>query len=145
MRRASDISGPRIGPGAAFVVGGACRLAGIVAVAALEFEITVVAAEAVDRSFLSAAARFHHAGAAHARDATIILGAHRHVAFQPADRAAGNFGRVVETPGPATPVALAHQGTLRRIARGDQRTVIIAPRTIEIGLSLRRSRGHDDS
>src|SRR5260370_28954069 len=90
----SDISRPRIGPGPAFVVAGASRLAGIVAFAALEFEIAVIAAESVDRNFLGRAARFDHAGAAHARDAAIVLSARRHVALQPAQRAAGGVSRV---------------------------------------------------
>ena len=51
MRFLAGIARPGIGPGAAFVVGGAGGLAGVVAVAALEVETLVVAAEAVDRGF----------------------------------------------------------------------------------------------
>src|ERR1700719_5292424 len=115
VRLAPDISRPRIGPGPALVVVGAGRLASFVALVFFQGEILVVAAEPVDGNFLGAGARLHHAGAAHARDTAITLDALRHVVFQPADRAAGNFGRVVETPGPAAPVALAHQRTIRRI------------------------------
>src|SRR5260370_25817505 len=86
MRGSSDISRPRIGPGPAFVVAGASRLAGIVAFAAFEFEIAVIAAEPVDRIFLGRAARFDDAGAAHARDAAIVLSARSHVALHPAHR-----------------------------------------------------------
>src|ERR1700682_5197437 len=81
MRVSSDISRSRIGPGPAFIVADASRLAGIVAVAAFQFEIAVVAAEPVDRNFLGPAARFDDAGAAHARDAAIVLSARRHVAL----------------------------------------------------------------
>src|SRR5882724_5486109 len=74
MRFAPGIAGPRIGPGAAFVVGGAGRLAFVVAFApALHIEILVVAAKAVDRGFDRGVARLDHAGAAHAGDATIVL------------------------------------------------------------------------
>src|SRR5216683_7308691 len=86
VRGFSGISRPRIGPGPAFIVGGAGRLALIVAVAAFQFEIAIIAAETVDRGFCSAVARFDHAGTPHARDAAIVLGARRHVALQPADR-----------------------------------------------------------
>src|ERR1700682_1858809 len=141
VRGFSGIARPRIGPGPALVVGGAGLLALIVAVAAFQFEIAVIAAEPVDRGFRSPVARFDHPGTAHAGDAAIVLGARGHVALQPADRAAGDIGRVVEAPRPAAPVALAHQRTIRRIARSDRRTLIIAARTIEIGLGLRRSRG----
>src|SRR6266481_3643663 len=140
VRILSDISRPRIGPGTAFVVVDTGRLAGIVAVAAFQTEIAVVAAQPVDRNFLGAVARLDHAGAAHARDAAIVLGAHRHVALEPTHRAAGDVGRVVEAPRPAAPVALAHQRTIRRVPGRDRRTRIIATRTIEIGLGLCRSR-----
>src|SRR5258705_1744095 len=113
MRLASDVSRPRIGPGPALVVVGAGRLAGFVALVFFQCEISVVAAEPVDRDFLSAGARLNHARAAHARDAATILDALRHVALQPADLTADDFRRVVETPGPPSPVALAQQGTIR--------------------------------
>src|SRR5229473_7546941 len=113
----SGISRPRIGPGPALVVAGAGRLALIVAVAAFQFETAIIAAGPVDRGLDRAIARFDHAGAAHAGDAAIVLGARRHVALEPADRAAGDVGRVVEAPGPAPPVALAYQRAIRRIAR----------------------------
>ena len=48
----------------------------------------------------------------------------------------GGFVRIVEAPGTATPVPLAHQRTVGRIARGHRRTLIIATRPIEIGLRL---------
>src|SRR5947199_10405242 len=66
MRCPSDISGPRIGPGPAFVVGNASRLAGLVALTALDFEIPVIAAPAIDRSLDRSVARLNHPGAAHA-------------------------------------------------------------------------------
>src|SRR6476620_9363291 len=132
VRLSSDISMARIGPGPAFVVADASGLAGVVAVAAFELEIAIVAAQPVDRNFLGAGTRLHHAGAAYARDATITLDPRRHVVFEPADRTASDIGRVVEAPRPASPVAFAHQGTIRRIAGGDRRTLIIAPRTIEV-------------
>jgi hypothetical protein len=43
MRRLADISGPGIGPRPALVVADAGRLAGLVALAAFEFEIAVIA------------------------------------------------------------------------------------------------------
>src|SRR5689334_2857419 len=107
MRLLSDIAGPREGPGAAFVVGGAGRLADFVILAALDVEAFVVAARAIDRGLLGKAARLHHAGAAHARDAAIVLHARRHIALQPAHRAGHGIGRIIEAPGVAAAVALA--------------------------------------
>src|SRR4051812_6077818 len=76
MRIAAGIAGPGIGPGPAFVVGGAGGLALVVAfAAAFDVEIPVVAAETVDRGFDRAVAQFDHAGAAHAGDAAIVRGA----------------------------------------------------------------------
>src|SRR5439155_187379 len=78
VRLLAGIAGPGIGPGAAFVVGGAGGLAGVVAaVAALEIKTLVVAAEAVDRGFDCLVAPFDHAGAAHAGDTAIALNPHR--------------------------------------------------------------------
>src|SRR3954471_17525112 len=52
VRFPAGIARPRIGPGAAFVVGGAGRLAFVVAFAAgLDDEIAEVAAKTVDRGF----------------------------------------------------------------------------------------------
>src|SRR5438270_13227051 len=70
MRRAPGIAGPRVSPGAAFVVGGAGGLAFVIAFAAgLDVEIPVVAAKAVDRGFDGGRLRLDHAGAADAGDA----------------------------------------------------------------------------
>src|ERR1700733_6848041 len=66
VRFLADIAGARKSPGAAFVVFGAGRLAGLVALAALHCKSVVIAAGAVDRGFLRAVAWLHHAGAAHA-------------------------------------------------------------------------------
>src|SRR6059058_1610044 len=66
VRLAPGIAGTRIGPGAAFVVGGAGRLAGVVAVPGAEIEILVVAAKPIDRGFDRGGSRLDHAGAAHA-------------------------------------------------------------------------------
>src|SRR6185295_17351383 len=119
VRFLAGIAGPRIGPGAAFVVGGAGGLAGVVAaVAAFEIKALVVAAEAVDRGFDRLVAPLDHAGAAHAGDAAIALHPRRHVALEPAHRAVGEVGRITEGPGAAAAVALAHQRAFRRIARG---------------------------
>src|SRR5260370_16204012 len=106
MRILADIAGARIGPGPAFVVIGAGRLAGLIALVALQPEILVIAAEPVDRKFLDGIARFHHAGAAHARDAAIILDARRHAVLDPAYRAARAIGRAIKTPRPAAAAAL---------------------------------------
>src|ERR1700722_14955881 len=116
VRLLADIARPRIGPGPAFIVLGAGCLAGFVALAAFEDEIAVVTAEPVDRGFDRTVARLDYAGAANARDAASILDPRRHIALQPAHRAAGDIGRVVEAPRPAAPVAFAHQGAIRRIA-----------------------------
>src|ERR1700732_1459878 len=137
----SDISRPRIGPGPAFIVAGASRLAGFVAVAPLEVETAVITAEPVNRGLDRSIARLDHAGAAHARDAAIIRDAGRHAVLQPADRTAGGIAWIVEAPRPATPVPLAHQRTIRRITCGHRRTQIIATRTVEIGLGTGRSHG----
>src|SRR5258705_3139 len=48
MRFAPGIAGAGIGPGAAFVVGGAGRLAGVVAVLGAEIEAFLVATQSVD-------------------------------------------------------------------------------------------------
>src|SRR5580704_2223005 len=109
VRFLADIARPRIGPGSAFVVFGAGCLADFVALSPFESETAIVAAGAVDRGFDRAVARLHHAGAAYARDAAIVLHPRRHTALQPAHRAAGDIGRVVEAPCPAAPVALAYQ------------------------------------
>src|SRR4051794_9653708 len=88
VRVAADIAGPCKGPGAALVVGGAGGLAGLVAFLAVQVEITVIAAEAVDRGFGRTDRLLDHAGAAHAGDAAIVLGARGHIVLQPAHRAA---------------------------------------------------------
>src|SRR5690349_10143472 len=98
MGVAAGITRSRIGPGPAFVVGGAGGLAGVIAFGALEVEILVVAAETVDRGFDRGILRLDHAGAADAGDAAIILGAGRHVAFEPAHRAIGRVGGITKTP-----------------------------------------------
>src|SRR4051812_15685869 len=140
VRVAADIAGSCIGPGAAFVVGGARRLAGLVAFSAFHVEIAIVAAETVDRGFDRTAVLLDHAGAAHAGDAAIVLGARRHVALEPAHRAAGGIGRIIEAPGAAAAVALAYQRAIRRIAGLHRRTRIIAAGPVEIGLRLRIAR-----
>src|ERR1700744_1757382 len=134
MRLASDIAGAGVGPGPALVVADAGGLAGLVALAFLEFETAVVAAGPIDRAFDRVVARFHHAGAAHARHAAIIRNACRHGILQPAHRAARDIGRVAEGPGMAAPVALARERAIRRIAGGDRRVLVIASGAIEIGL-----------
>src|SRR5260370_22932314 len=126
MRILADIAGARIGPGPAFVVLGAGRLAGLIALVALQPEILVIAAEPVDRKFLDGVARFDHAGAAHARDAAIILDARRHAVLEPAHRAAGVIGRVVETPRPAAAGAPAHPRPIHPLAEPDPRTLLVA-------------------
>src|SRR3984957_9716958 len=144
VRFLADITRPRIGPGPAFVVVGTGGLADLVALAAFQGETAVIAAGPVDRGFDRAVARLHHAGAAHTRDAAIVLHPRRHAALQPAHRAAGDIGRVVEAPCPAAPVALAYQCAIRRIRPGERRTRIIGARTVKIGLRLRLSRGHGE-
>src|SRR5205085_3950248 len=133
---AADVARAGVGPGAAFVVGGAGGLAGLIALMTFDVEIAVVAAEAVDRRLDGPGRLLDHAGAAHAGDAATVLGARRDVTLQPAHRAAGGIGRIVETPGPATPVALAGQCAIRRIAGAHQRVGVVAARTVEIGLRL---------
>src|SRR5882757_1405935 len=148
MRLPPDISRTGIGPGPAFIVGGAGGLAGFVALAAFDVEIAVIAAEPVDRGFDRAVARFHHAGAAYARNAAGILDPRRHAALQPAYRAAADLGRIAKTPGPTAPVVFADQRTIDRIAGGDRRVLIVTARTIEIGLGVCRPRdgdGHQES
>src|SRR6202047_1975253 len=92
----SDIPRPGTGPGPAFVVAGAGRLAGFVAVTPLEVEIAVIPAEPVNRGLDRSIARFDHAGTAHARDAAITLDARRHAVLQPADRTTRGIARIVE-------------------------------------------------
>src|SRR4029079_11444764 len=142
LRLLAGIARPRIGPGAAFVVGGAGGLAGVVAVAALEIETLVVAAETVDRGFGCLVASFDHAGAAHAGDTAIALHPRRHVALEPAHRAVGEVGRIAEGPGPAAAVGLAHPRAFRRLTRGHGRAEIAAAGTVEIALRQRRARGY---
>src|SRR5438105_765366 len=110
MRTAPGVARSRVGPGAALVVGGAGGLAGLVALIAFELEILVVAAEAVDRGFDRAVPGLDDTGTAHAGDAARVLHAWRHAALEPAHRAGAHVGRIVETPGAAVAVALAHQG-----------------------------------
>src|SRR5262245_8117587 len=118
MRFPADIAGSREGPGAAFAVGGAGRLAVLLTLAALDVETSVVAARPVDRGLLGKAARLDHAGAAHARDAAIVLHAGRHIALQPAHGAGHGIGWIIEAPGVTATVALAQQGAIGGIARG---------------------------
>src|SRR5215469_3681188 len=128
----SDIAGPRKGPGAAFVIGGAGGTAGLFALAALHLETAVVAAGPVDRRFDRAVARFHHAGAAHARNATIVGHERRHGALQPAHRIRRRIVRIVETPGPAAAIALAQQCAIGGIGGSNRRAHIVTARPIEI-------------
>src|ERR1700722_1430775 len=104
VRFFSDIASPRKGPCPAFIVAGAGRLTGFIALAAFEVETAIVAAEPVDRGLDRAVARLDHAGAAHARDAADILDAGRHAILEPADSTAGRVTWIVEAPGPAAPV-----------------------------------------
>src|SRR5882757_443827 len=143
MRVPAGIARPRIGPGPAFVVVGASRLAGLVALIVFESEIPVIAAEAVDRGFDRAVAGFDHAGAPHTRDAAIVLDAGGHSAFEPADRAGTDIGRIIETPRPAALVTFADQRAIGGIARGDRRTQIVAAGTVEIGLRQTLARSND--
>src|SRR5205085_1530620 len=136
----ADISSPDIGPGPAFIVAGAGRLAKLVAFAAFHLKTLVVTAGAIDGGFNGPVARLDDAGAAHARDAAIFRHARRHVALQPAHRATGDVGRIAERPGPAAPVALARQRAIGRVARNNRRAEIVAARTIEIGLGPRAPR-----
>src|SRR6266436_6437780 len=146
MRFPADVARPRIGPGPAFVVGGAGGFAEVVALAAfdlaaLELEILVIAAGTVDRGFDRPVPGFDHAGAPDAGDAAIVLHARGHAALEPAHRAAIGVGRVVEAPGPAAPVALAEQRTILGVARWHRRAGVIAARTVEIaGLGPCRAR-----
>src|ERR1700722_5435003 len=80
VRVFAGISRPGIAPGPTFVVAGAGRLAGFVALAFFQFETVVVAAGPVDRGLDRPVARLDHAGAAHAGDTAGVLGARRHVA-----------------------------------------------------------------
>src|SRR5262249_37412866 len=146
MRFLADIAGTRVGPGAAFVVGGAGRPAGLVALLALDLEALVVAADPIDRTLDAPPDTHDHAGAAHAGDAAIVLHPRRHRVLEPAQRADRGIGRIVEAPGVALAVALAHQCAVGRIARGDGRRRIIASGAVEIRLRARRARdqdGHD--
>src|SRR5689334_8625552 len=131
MRLLADIAGARIGPGAALVVGGAGRLAGLLALALLDLKTLVVAAGAVDRGFVGAVSELDHAGAAHARDAAIVLHAGRHAALEPAHRADRGIDRVVEAPGMASPVALAEQRAILGIARGHRGRHVVGARPVE--------------
>ena len=140
MRVAAGIAGPGVGPGAALVVSGAGGLAGLVAVAALQFEILVVAAEAVDRGFDGAVARFDHAGAAHPGDAANVLHPRRHAVLQPAHRAVVGIGRIVEAPGATAAVALAGQRAIGGVTRRHRRVQIVSAGTVEIGLRQCRAR-----
>src|SRR4029077_7615859 len=136
----ADVSRAGKGPGPASVVGRASALADLVAVAPLEFEAAVIAAIAVDRGFDRAIARFDHTCAAHAGNAAIVGNAGRDAALQPAKRISGRVARIVEAPRPATPIALAQQRTLGRIARGHHQAHVIATRPIKIGLGEGRFR-----
>src|SRR4051794_6217361 len=116
MRFLPGISGARVGPGTALVVGRTGRLAGIVALASLKIETLVVAAGTVDRGFDRAVSWLDDTGAAHAGDAAIILGAFRHTVLEPANRAGDDIARIVEAPGPATAVSPAYQRAIGGIA-----------------------------
>src|SRR5581483_6800239 len=105
----AEISRPRVGPGAAFKVADTGRLADFLSFTALELESSIIAPRAIDRGLHRAVARLDHPGPAHARDAAIVAHAGRHAVLQPADRHMGGVTRVTETPGAATPVALADQ------------------------------------
>src|SRR5437899_7643384 len=121
----ADVSGPGKGPGPAFIVGGAGRLAKVVAFAAFQLKTLVVAPGAIDGSLNGSVARLDDAGAAHAGDAASFRHALRHVALEPAHRPTGNVGRITERPGPAAAVALACQRAIRRVARNDRRAQIV--------------------
>ena len=136
----AGVAGPRVGPGAALVVGGAGGLAGIVAIAGLDVEVLVIAAEAVDRGLHRAIARLDDAGAADTRNAAAVRHPRRHAVLEPADRAGGHVGRIVEAPRPAAPVTLADQRAIRRIAGDHGHALIVPAGTVETGLRQRRAR-----
>src|ERR1700761_9311390 len=118
MRLAAGIAGAGKGPGAAFVVGGAGGLAGLVALAVLELKTVIVAAGPGDRVLDAGIARLDDAGAADAGDAAIVRHPRRHRALQPAHRARGDVGRIAEGPGAAMPVTFTGERAIGRIARG---------------------------
>jgi hypothetical protein len=132
----ANISGPRIGPCPAFVVGDASRLAKVVAVAAFKFETSVIAAIPVDRGLNRTVAGLDDAGAAHSRNAAIVLHAPRHAVLQPTDGGSGSIAWVVEAPGPTAPVPFTGQRAIRRIARGQDQAQVVATGTIKIRLRV---------
>ena len=144
MRVPADIARPRIGPGPAFVVGGAGGLAGLVALAALEFEIACSRRRSGRSRFRPRRcaarprrrrARRRRSNCPGTRAGTLLFSQHTAPLV--------DVGRIAEAPGPAAPVALAHQRAIGGIARGDRRTLIVAAGTVEIGLRQRRPRGRD--
>jgi hypothetical protein len=113
----SDIAGPHIGPGPAFVLGLARRLASRTVRFSRNFQIAVIAAEAVNGILDWCLARLDHASTVDAGNTAFVLRARRHEAFQPADRDYVFGTRIRESPCVAARVALAASGAYGRIAR----------------------------
>src|SRR5215470_4899637 len=108
-RVGTEITGPHIGPGAAMGFGLAGRLAGFARRTGLNLEIAIIAARAIDGKLPQTVARFDHTGSVDAGCGGAVLHPRRHLVLEPAHgRTIG--GRVVETPGPATAVAVASGG-----------------------------------
>src|SRR5450631_2755222 len=144
-RERSNVAGPHIGPGAAFVLGLAGRLASGAGRIGRDLEIAIVAADAIDGIFDRTAPRLDRAGAAHARHAAFVLQARRHLVLQPAGGKRIGRARIGEAPGVAVRVALAAGGADGRVAVADLEVLVVAAAAVVTGLRLRRAgRRQDD-
>lgn len=133
----ADISGTDIRPRTAFVLRLARRLAWRAGRIRCNVQISVIAAEAIDRKFNRSLSRLDDSGAADTRHAAIVLNRRRNAIFQPAygDRIVG--ARKSETPGVASSVTLTTRGAIRGIAAANFELEIVTASTIEPRLGLR--------
>ena len=138
----TDISRADIRPRAAFVLCLARRLARRASRIRRNVQISVIAAEAIDRKFDRPLSRLDDASAAHARYTATVLNRRRNAIFQPADGDRIIRARKREAPGVAPSVTLATRGTIRGIAAANFELKIVAASTIEPRLGLRDASHH---
>ena len=142
-RRRANITRPHIRPGPAaflaFTGGSAALAAGI----GRQFEVSIVAAVAIDPKFRRSAPRLDDPGPAYAGDAACRCEPRHDLGFQPANGIGILCYGIGESPCPAARIPLAAGGALGRITGPHGKARVVSPRPVEIDLSAGRRAEHD--
>src|SRR5215470_3706426 len=143
-RLGTEITGPRVGPGAALGFAIASRLAGFTYWIRRHIEIAIIAASTIDGKFTHTMTRLDHAGAADAGCGAAVFYPGRHLAFEPAYRGMIS-ARIIEAPGPAPGFAVTPGSACRRIGGPHRKIRIITATAIEPYLCARLRREAKDN